>query len=686
MKDGKKKVAQILVASGCFSASTLGFQSKNRISSGHSFVTTHSERSLEPTRLYSTIEKLSSDSSIVSEANSNKKFWELGPTLNHPERSTLTPELAEALEKGIHPAEDQSELGRGIFVTRDWRKAWYTYQSPPDHPNLIDPKTGFAEYTIDESMIDGRIPEDLVGCLYRNGPGKFGVGGERVQHALDADGLVFKIDFPARKADGTREFKFVSRFVETEQMKAEADADEFLYRSTFGTGPWGFAEPPRRGLNEDPWEVPLLSKLAGNALKTDIKNSANTQVISFGGKVLALFEAGLPHRLDPTTLESMGEDTLGGVLKSGTPVKLGDGIPEDFTPDFLGGTAHTAHPNRCPDTGNLVGWHWSQLPTTGSLEVTVTEWSEKDFAAVASETFVLENCELAPHDMALTENCVLLKVNSLKLNQLQFLSGNKGPAASLEMDGRANVLVHVLPRPTAQRKFEPFVVEVPACFSIHFSHAYEDPQTGNIRTIFSGWPPSDQKDFLGAWGGFAPVFERIPQTCLWELEIDPVTKTCVKMGIAPGAANACAEHPLVHPNFVTKKAKFVYASASNLVGDSSAPCGFLKACVEDEDATTGIPAGTMNETIDAWWFGTRRFSGEPLIVPKNGGNPNDERAAYLIGVVFDAVTDKSAIVVFDLEQELKEGPIATAWLKSAIPHGLHGCFAQDGDGAPSVFC
>lgn len=126
MKDGKKKVAQILVASGCFSASTLGFQSKNRISSGHSFVTTHSERSLEPTRLYSTIEKLSSDSSIVSEADSNKKFWELGPTLNDPERSTLTPELAEALEKGIHPAEDQSELGRGIFVTRDWRKAWHT--------------------------------------------------------------------------------------------------------------------------------------------------------------------------------------------------------------------------------------------------------------------------------------------------------------------------------------------------------------------------------------------------------------------------------------------------------------------------------------------------------------------------------------------------------------------------------
>lgn len=189
-----------------------------------------------------------------------------------------------------------------------------------------------------------------------------------------------------------------------------------------------------------------------------------------------------------------------------------------------------------------------------------------------------------------------------------------------------------------------------------------------------------------AWGGHSPLFDKIPTTCLWELEIDPVRKKCVNMGIASGAANACAEHPLVHPNFVTKKAQFVYCSASNLVGDSSAPCGFLKACVEDKDAVTSIPVGTMNETIDAWWFGTRRFSGEPLIVPKYGGDLENEQAAYLIGVMYDAVVDKSAIVIFDLEQELKEGPVATAWLKSAIPHGLHGCFAEDGDGASSVFC
>jgi hypothetical protein len=90
--------------------------------------------------------------------------------------ASLPPKLVEALKTGSHPIEEQSELGRGLFTSKDWRKAWYTYESPPHESDLINPKTGYAEYTIDESMIDGKIPDDLVGCLYRNGPGKFGVG------------------------------------------------------------------------------------------------------------------------------------------------------------------------------------------------------------------------------------------------------------------------------------------------------------------------------------------------------------------------------------------------------------------------------------------------------------------------------------------------------------------------------
>lgn len=65
----------------------------------------------------------------------------------------------------------------------DWRKAWYTYGqcdttiSPKEYNDrssieevedmVVNPFTGEAHYEITE--VDGTLPEDLVGVLYRNG-------------------------------------------------------------------------------------------------------------------------------------------------------------------------------------------------------------------------------------------------------------------------------------------------------------------------------------------------------------------------------------------------------------------------------------------------------------------------------------------------------------------------------------
>ena len=121
--------------------------------------------------------------------------WEIGPTLLRPDASPLTPELRRALRTGTNLLEEQEELGRGEFTTFDWRKAWHTYAAPPDEEEgLIDPETGYADYEITD--VEGSIPDDLSGVLYRNGSGKFGAGDERVQHVLDADGLVIRIEIP----------------------------------------------------------------------------------------------------------------------------------------------------------------------------------------------------------------------------------------------------------------------------------------------------------------------------------------------------------------------------------------------------------------------------------------------------------------------------------------------------------
>lgn len=649
-----------------------------------------------------------------AKASADPRYAHIAPTqlLNpQPRDMTTFPKLHEAFLTDTHPIETQEELGRGTFLFSDWRQAWNTYgmcdrslsveeyeRTKKEGGFIVDPLTGEADYEIDD--IDGELPDDLVGVLYRNGPGKFGIDGDRVKHILDADGLVLRLEFcpPEEATTSSSRVRFTSRFVETEGFLEEREAKQFTKRGTFGTAPRGltsiFGKPKRAGLNEDPEETaPLLARVAANALQVDIKNTANTQVIAFGGKLLALWEAGSPYRLDPVTLKTIGADSMGRAnLQPGKlAVKPIPGIPAEFQPSFLGGEAHTAHPKVCPRTGNLVGWTWAQQVGAG-MSVTFTEYTSEGFKEVASETFMLDGCDLAPHDMILTEHYILLKVNALKLDQLSFLSGAKGPAECLGMNGRAPVRVFAFPRPTLsaekRKDFTPFVVnDVPACFSIHFSHGYEDERTGNIVSYFSGWPPNDSKSFLGAWGGFAPDYNQIPPTYYWRMEIDPKSQECVDLRVSSGSENMCVEHPVVHPNFQTKAPKFAYTQCCNAVGDSSGPMGYSKLRLDGgAPAQPHLKLGDKNEEVDVYWIGSRRFAGEPLVVPKRGVNLEDEDEAYLLGLMYDAVKHKSSLVIFDLKRDLKKGPVCTIWLKTALPHGLHGCFSPEKEVKSSCFC
>ena len=647
-------------------------------------------RATSATKLKSSKSSLSSTTEIIGAA----------PTLRFPNYRPISPKLQEAWENQRHPMETQEEIGYGICLTEDWRKAWFTYGQDTDDDstttttttnvdttNIVDPITGYAKYVIDE--IDGTRPADLVGTLYRNGPGKMGVNGQRVAHALDGDGLVLQLVFPEtnqnnnddKADDDAAPVTFQSRFVHTRAFQRELRENRFVGRGTFGTGPMG--DTPGRGVNEDPTEPSNWIKVKERAFNMDIKNPANTQVVAFGGKLLTLFEAGLPHRIDPDNLETMCEDDMDGTLPKEKIAVEVPNIPPSFLPDFVGGAAHTAHPQVCPRTGHLVGWHWSDIGS--GLKITVTEWSPNDFTQVASRTVVLPSVALAPHDMVLTENYIFLKVNALSMNALDFLSGLKGPAASLKMDGRANVRGFLFSRPTNDEITEPMEVDIPPCFSIHFSHGYEDKTTGNMIAFFSGWPPSDAKDFLGAWGGFAPEFNRIPETYLWRMEIDMKTGKTIDLSIAPGSSNVCAEHCVVHPNFVTKQARNVYATVSNLVGDSSPPCGYSRHRVED-GSTEVLEPGERNNEIDCYFFGSRYFCGEALVVPKHGSDLEQEEQAYLVGLVCDAVRHKTFVAVFDLERPLREGPVCKLWLKSHVPHGLHGCFDPQSNLRTSYFC
>ena len=124
-------------------------------------------------------------------------------------------------------------------------------------------------------------------------------------------------------------------FVETPEFAQEQEADSILFRNTFGT--------QRAG------------GFKANALDLKLKNVANTNVVAWGKKLLALFEAGIPTSLDPLTLETLGEwDPTHADGSSDKVTVRGVTMSLDGLDSFLGlGKGHTAHPYVDPLKGHL---------------------------------------------------------------------------------------------------------------------------------------------------------------------------------------------------------------------------------------------------------------------------------------------------------------------------------------------
>src|SRR5437870_8621620 len=124
-----------------------------------------------------------------------------------------------------------------------------------------------------ELRVEGRLPAELGGTLYRIGPSRHDVYGERYRHWFDGDGMVHAL----RLGGGQAHYR--NRFVATKK-KADEDAAGARLYSAFGTPATG------RGLTRMRRSAPP-------------KSAANTNVVFHHGKLLALWEGGRPWRLDP---------------------------------------------------------------------------------------------------------------------------------------------------------------------------------------------------------------------------------------------------------------------------------------------------------------------------------------------------------------------------------------------------
>ena len=549
-------------------------------------------------------------------------------------------------------------------VLQDARAHGYCVYTHADWAHAYASADGEHAY---EARATGAAPRELRGgTLYRIGPGMFERGGRAYAHMLDGDGLALRFEF---SEDGTS-MAFRSRFVRGREFSEEERAGKILYRGTFGTMRDGGA--------------------VANWFDLHTKNLANTNILSWGDKVLALYEAGQPVELDGSTLDTKGVDDLGGRLDPGQYFTLG--LPEPVGSMIeraagLGGRAFTAHPHVDSNTGFLCGWGWKSRITSKAVEITHWEWDES-WNEMGSSNYVMEGCEAAPHDFGVTKKWYVMIQNRLGIDPLPYLAGVKGAGECLISQPEEPLLVHLIPRSTttkSQPKPQPIVVEGPKeSFEIHVALAHDGPPLSRgaataeeldewVTVYTAGWDKLAPGVFLGEWGSsdpwpfpvpteLSPDFNNIPRTLLWMYSVNTMTGE-VKRQPAPGCEDLCIDHPHVSPLYEGKReCRYVYASLSNEVRVSGPPLGYVRV-----DLLTG--------ELQKWYAGNRTFCEEPVIVPKKQGANEDD--AWLVGLVAEHSDENPAglsqIVVLDCV-DVSAGPVCVIPLSNRIPHGLHGMF------------
>lgn len=297
------------------------------------------------------------------------------------------------------------------------------------------------EHGFESMEVEGRLPTDLAGTLYRVGPGLFERFGRRVNHPFEADGAVSAVRIGAGTAEGA------VRVVRGRGFQEEEAAGRHLYGSN----------------------ARVVDRLP-RSLRGQRKNVANTSPLVFQGRLFAQVELALPTELD-LGLHTLGEQDFGGVLHG-----------------------MSAHPHRVASLGTTFNFHVHYGRDT-RLELLALP----DRGPVRSlGGFPLPWAGLI-HDFAVTEThvCVLLCPAKLVTHRALLRLGSFDTWFRFHPELGARLLIAPLSAPSEVRTLplEPF-------WTWHIANAFADGD--GVAIDLSRYPDLDSLAEIGSGKLSAP--------------------------------------------------------------------------------------------------------------------------------------------------------------------------------------
>ncbi|BBY54931.1 carotenoid oxygenase family protein [Mycobacterium koreense] len=439
-------------------------------------------------------------------------------------------------------------------------------------------------------LIEGTLPDDLSGVFYRNGAEPLYPPTDEDYHWFDGDGMVY-----AFFIDGGR-VSLRSRWVRTDKMELELKHGRRLF-----------------GVHGNPATTDPLAR--GTRY-----NTANTNVILHGGRLLALMEGAPPVRLDPRSLATLGEEQYGGVIT----------------------TTFSAHPTVDYRTGEML--NIGAVPRARGADPQIHyEIIDRDGVVRHHEVIPVPH-QTMMHTFFVTENYVVFPVTPLDISFERALAG--GPMVAWVPD--RPTYLGVMARTGSAADIQWFTA--PSRHMMHEANVWE--QDGQIIA-----------DVAAAEGTalFPDVDGRVrshaeTRQSLRRWTIDP------NRGLV--GEEIISEHDIQFPRpddrLMTRQSHQVFAN-SNLHSQNGRADGM--------DSVVRVDTATGSD--DFYHFGAGAATGEFIFAPRVGSTDGPGGLdGYVITLVHGADAPHTELVVFDAA-DIRGGPLARAIVPYRIPSGFH---------------
>jgi len=438
--------------------------------------------------------------------------------------------------------------------------------------------------------VSGEIPAQLAGTLYRNGPNpQFAPRGPH--HWFAGDGMIHAF----RIAGGRVSYR--NRWVRTPKWLLEHAEGEGLSGA--------FGNPAV----SDPRIVALDSTVA------------NTHVLPFAGRLLALEEQHAPFAIDPDTLAPIGYE------------RFGDGLCGPVT----------AHPKLDPLTGEMVFFGYS---ARGRF----SPWASIQAVDAGGRILRAEQLELPYpsmiHDFAVTRHWIVLPVFPLT-GSMQRARGGLPPYA---WEPDLGTRIALIPRagPVSATRW----VDAPPCYVFHPMNHFEDEAGRLVIDVMK----YDVAPLFPRPDG-SPSAPSAPPARLFRWTIDP---TGDRAGIGETQLDDRAgEFPRFDERFCMAPYRHGWYVGGN-VAAARESAGRSDGLVHHDFATG---------RAQAWMPPPGDRCGEPVFVPRTPEAAEGD--GWLLCTLYRGAENRSDLAVFEAT-DIARGPLGLAHLSSRVPAGFHG--------------